>query len=156
MLIGNISQHRIIIKTITIMSKKKPVPKYSTAMLIDDNEIDNFINEKMIEGCNFAEQIYVHTSSRSALEFLNNFAKAGDVLANIIPEIIFLDINMPIMDGFQFVDEFRKMPSRVRKQCRIVMLTTSIDPSDKERCDEDDLIEKFISKPLTEEYLGEI
>ncbi len=138
------------------MSKKKPVPKYSTVMLIDDNEIDNFINQKMIEGCNFAEQIYIHTSSRSALEILNNFARADSIPEKLIPDIVFLDINMPIMDGFQFVEEFRKMPSRIKEQCRIVMLTTSIDPSDKERCDEDDLIEKFISKPLTEGYLGEI
>ena len=138
------------------MSKKKPVPKYSTVMLIDDNEIDNFINQKMIEGCNFAEQIYIHTSSRSALEILNNFARADSIPEKLIPDIVFLDINMPIMDGFQFVEEFRKMPSRIKEQCRIVMLTTSIDPSDKERCDEDNLIEKFISKPLTEKYLGEI
>ncbi|MFH1320770.1 MAG: response regulator [Bacteroidota bacterium] len=138
------------------MPNKKPQPRYSTAMLIDDNEIDNFINQKMIEGCNFAEQIYIHTSSRSALEFLDNFARVENIPDKILPEIIFLDINMPIMDGFQFVEEFRKRPAHIKEKIRIVMLTTSIDPTDQKQCDEDELIEKFISKPLTEEHLGEI
>ncbi|MFH1320766.1 MAG: response regulator [Bacteroidota bacterium] len=138
------------------MPQKKPQPRYPTVMLIDDNEIDNFINQKMMEGCNFAEQIYIHTSSRSALEFLDNFARADNIPDKILPEIIFLDINMPIMDGFQFVEEFRKRPAHIKEKCRIVMLTTSIDPTDQKQCDKNDLIEKFISKPLTEEHLEEM
>ena len=81
---------------------KRPTPKFSTVMLIDDSEIDNFINQKMIEGCNIAERIYIHTSSKSALEFLKNIERTSEVAKNLIPEIIFLDINMPIMD-FNFL-----------------------------------------------------
>ena len=87
------------------MAFKKPTSKYNSVMLIDDNEIDNFINQKMIEGCNFAERIYVHTSGKSAIEFLCNLARIKEVPEELIPEIIFVDINMPIMDGFQFLEE---------------------------------------------------
>jgi two-component system LytT family response regulator len=72
-------------------------------MLIDDSEIDNFINQKMIEGCNFAGNVYVHTSSKSALEFLKNFDRTGVFPKELSPEVIFLDINMPGRLGFDLM-----------------------------------------------------
>lgn len=134
---------------------KRPTPKFSTVMLIDDSEIDNFINQKMIEGCNIAEKIYIHTSSKSALEFLKNIERTSDVTKNLIPEIIFLDINMPIMDGFQFLDEFDKL-SESFKSVKVVMLTTSINPSDIERSSKNKYIIKYINKPLTQEILASL
>src|SRR4051812_41649035 len=106
---------------------KPPVPKYATAMLIDDSEVDNFINLKMIEASAFAEKTYVHTTAKSALEFLYNIQRTMDV-PSTMPQIIFLDINMPLMDGFQFITEFEKLPDDLRKNTKIVMLTTSINP----------------------------
>jgi CheY-like chemotaxis protein len=135
------------------MSPKKPVPKHSTVMLIDDSEIDNFINHKMIEGCNFAERVYIHTSSKSALEFLKNLERTGKVPKELVPEIIFLDINMPIMDGFQFIDEFEKLAKEFKQKTRIVMLTTSVNPSDIERSQKNKYIIKYINKPLTQDML---
>lgn len=138
------------------MSSKKPQPKYSTVMLIDDSEIDNFINHKMIEGCNFAERTYIHTSSKSALEFLKNLERTGKVPQELIPEIIFLDINMPIMDGFQFIEEFDKLAKEFKSKSKIVMLTTSVNPSDIERSQKNKYIIKYINKPLTQEVLNSI
>jgi CheY-like chemotaxis protein len=138
------------------MSSKKPQPKYSTVMLIDDSEIDNFINHKMIEGCNFAERTYIHTSSKSALEFLKNLERTGKVPKELIPEIIFLDINMPIMDGFQFIEEFDKLAKEFKSRSKIVMLTTSVNPSDIERSQKNKYIIKYINKPLTQDVLGSI
>jgi len=134
---------------------KKPLTKFSTVMLIDDSEIDNFINQKMIEGCNIADRIYIHTSSKSALEFLKNIERTTDVSKNLIPEIIFLDINMPIMDGFQFLDEFDKL-SDAFKTVKVVMLTTSINPSDIERSSKNKYIIKYINKPLTQDILNSL
>lgn len=135
------------------MSAKKTNP---IAMLVDDNEIDNFINQKMLEGCGFTNQVYVHTTARSALEFLKNIDRNEEIPAELAPEIIFLDINMPMLDGFQFIDEFEKMSEKVTKNTKIVMLTTSVNPADEERSMTIKRIIKFINKPLTEGVLKEL
>lgn len=132
---------------------KKVESAYSSVMLIDDNEIDNFINQKMIESCNLANKIYVHTSSRSALEFLLNIQRNKDLPADIKPQIIFLDINMPIMDGFQFIDEFLKLGVQFRQDVSIHLLTSSINPLDQERAQSFGEWVSFVNKPLTKEYI---
>ena len=104
--------------------------KYKAVMLIDDNEIDNLINQKMIEAADITENIYTHTGAKSAIEFLRNLEKLEGVADNILPEVIFLDIDMPLMDGFQFLDEFDKLGSNTKDKCKIVMLTSSINPQD--------------------------
>lgn len=135
---------------------KKPQSQFSTVMLVDDNEIDNFINQKMIEGCNFAEKVYVHTSGRSALEFLQNIERNKDFPRELIPQVIFLDISMPIMDGFQFVDEFRKLSPQITKDVKIMLLTSSINPLDQQKSTAISHITNYMNKPLTKEHLSKI
>lgn len=118
-------------------------------MLIDDNEIDNFINQKMLEGCNFAERVYVHTNGKSALEFLRNIERMGKKELSLFPDVIFLDLNMPVMDGYQFADEFEKLPDTLKNRTKIVILTTSLNPSDAEKAKKYPLIVKYLNKPLT-------
>lgn len=137
------------------MSVKKPQARYNTVMLIDDSEIDNFINQKMIEGCNFAEKIYVHTSSKSALEFLANFERAH-LPEDLIPEIIFLDINMPIMDGFQFAEEFGKSCPKIYDKIKIVFLTSSLNPVDQKRAMNVRGVYSFLNKPLGKDHLDKL
>ena len=131
----------------------KPTAKYEAVMLIDDNEIDNFINQKIIEGSNFAERVYVNTSAKSAMEFLVNLSRTKDIPKQLIPQFIFLDINMPIMDGFQFLEEFEKLPAMLRSGINILMLTTSINPSDIANSNKDKRILQYINKPLTSGHL---
>lgn len=132
------------------MKKKTSQFLHKAVMLIDDNDIDNFINEKIIKGYFFAENVYVHSSSKSALEFLKNLEILKDAPPELIPGFIFLDINMPIMDGFHFLDEFEKFPKDFRSLIKIVMLTSSINQSDVERAKQFKHVFKFLHKPLTE------
>jgi CheY-like chemotaxis protein len=136
------------------MSAKKQKAKYDIVMLVDDNDIDNFINERMINGCNFSETTYVNTSTRSAIEFLKNLSVNKALRKDHLPSIIFLDINMPILDGFQFIEEFEKLDPVLVQSINIIMLTSSINPSDIERSKKFPSVKGFIHKPLTEEALA--
>ena len=107
----------------------------------------------MIEGCFFAKHIYVHTSGKSALEFLKNLESMGNGGRSAFPKIIFLDINMPIMDGYQFITEFEKLPKELIRDSRIVLLTTSLNPDDIEKSKKISSVSKFINKPLTPKIL---
>jgi len=138
------------------MTAKKLTTRYNTAMLIDDNEIDNIINEKMLESTGFTERIQVYTNGLSALEFLKNLERDKDINHDMIPDIIFLDINMPLMNSFQFLQEFSNLNKVITKDCKIAILTTSINPSDKERSLKNEYVIEFITKPLTKENLDKL
>lgn len=131
-------------------------PKYNVVMLIDDNEIDNLINQKMIEASNIADHIFTHTGARSAIEFLKNVEKMSNGDKNFLPDLIFLDIDMPLMDGFQFLEEFEKLSENVKNHCGVVMLTSSINPQDLSKAKKSDFVKKYINKPLTQENLEKL
>lgn len=138
------------------MKRKDPKFKYKYAMLLDDNELDNFINQKIIEANHFASKVYVNTGSKSALEFLNNLSISSTETATIFPEIIFIDLNMPMMDGFQFIENLKsKMPESI-KGLKLVILTSSVNPEDKKKANDISLDITFFNKPLTKEMLDQL
>ena len=118
-------------------------------MLIDDNELDNFINKKLIENENFAGQVSIHQSAMSGLNYLRNNAASPDLL----PSIIFLDIMMPEMDGFGFLEEFDKLPDAVKGTSKIVMLSTSDSFKDLNRANQNKYVKRFLNKPLNAQVL---
>jgi len=130
--------------------------KYFSVMLIDDNEIDNLINQKIIEASNICNNVYVHTGAKSAIEFLKNIEKLPDHSAKILPDIVFLDIDMPLMDGFQFLDLFDKLKPETKAKCKIVMLTSSINPQDISKSKNYQYVKKYINKPLTQQNLSNL
>src|ERR1035437_5488032 len=129
------------------MKIKPPLTKYKSVMIIDDNDIDNFINERILKSALFSENVYVHTSAKSALEFLKNLEQVKNVPKELIPNYIFLDLNMPIMDGFQFMDIFQQLSEEFQSAIKIVILTTSLNPSDVETSKKYKNEIKFLYKP---------
>ena len=121
-------------------------------MLVDDNDTDNFINKRIIELTNFAPQIEIKNSGKSALEYLEAEQNNPDKL----PDLIFLDINMPIVDGFVFLYEFEKFPETIKGKCRIAILSSSDNKRDIDKIVDNDYVVKFITKPLTEDALKEV
>src|SRR5687767_9557728 len=98
-------------------------------MLVDDNSTDNFIHERILKATGFSDDIIIKNSGKSGLEYLE---KNKDNTA-ALPDIIFLDINMPIVDGFSFLFEFENFPQLVKDHCKIVILSSSDSLSDINR-----------------------
>src|ERR1700744_3211291 len=121
---------------------------YKTCLLIDDNYIDNFVTRKILEGGNFAENVIVSQSATEAIGFL----QAG----SIKPDVIFLDIRMPVMGGFEFLQEYDKLDIDGKKGIKIFMLSSSLDPTDLKKSGNNKYITQFVHKPLTQKTLDEI
>ncbi len=123
--------------------------RFERVLLIDDNDIDNFINERMITTNQFGRQVIVKNSGELALTYL----KENESNPDLLPEVIFLDLNMPIMDGFAFLEEFEKLSETVKKTGKVVVLSSSISPEDINRASTNPLVKKYVNKPLNEKYL---
>ncbi len=130
--------------------------QFRAIMLVDDNEIDNIINQKMIESCGKSKVVFSHTSAKSALEYLRSIDRVPSDVSDFLPELIFLDINMPIMDGFQFLEEFEKLSKKVKDNCKIVLLTSSLNPRDLTEAKKNSHVYKYLNKPLTESNIMEL
>jgi CheY-like chemotaxis protein len=126
--------------------------KYRIVMLVDDSEIDNLINQKMIESASITDIIFTHSGARSAIEFLRNVEKVENPSA-VLPDILFLDIDMPLMDGFQFLDEFEKLSPTIKSGIKIVMLTSSVNPQDLAQSKKYNSVHLFLNKPLSQRSL---
>jgi CheY-like chemotaxis protein len=118
-------------------------------VLVDDDEVTNMINEKLIRKFfNFSVNAYTDAS-----ELLQYYTSCLVHSPEKLPDVILLDINMPMMDGWEFLEEFEKIPQEARKKCNVIMLTSSIDTSDIEKSKMYSSVTDFISKPLTVEKL---
>ena len=120
---------------------------FKTCLLIDDNYIDNFVTRKILEGGNFAESIVVVRSATEAIAALS----AG----TIKPDVIFLDVRMPLMSGFEFLDEYDKIDMD-KSNIKIFMLSSSLDPMDMRKSTDNKYITQFIHKPLTQKAIEEL
>ncbi|WKN45846.1 response regulator [Tunicatimonas pelagia] len=118
-------------------------------LLIDDNDTDNFISRRVIELTAFAERVVVKSSGQQALDYLQENAQSPDE----IPDLIFLDINMPIMDGFMFLYEFETLPSEIQQKPKVIILSSSEDRRDVDKIITNQAVIKYITKPLTQSDL---
>lgn len=121
-------------------------------MLVDDNDTDNFISRRIIEITKFSDNVVIKNSGKSALEYLQE----NKTERSKIPDLIFLDINMPIVDGFVFLYEFEKFEHQIKDKCKVVILSSSDNKRDIDKIVNNDHVIKFITKPLTEIALEEV
>ena len=128
--------------------------KINTVLLIDDDEPTNFIHKKIIQNCGLVSAIQVANSGLQALNMLDHHA--GSTNDSSLPDLIFLDINMPAMDGWEFLAQYKKLTTAQNKNIIIVMLTTSLNPDDEVRAKQIKEVYAYKSKPLTGQMINEI
>ncbi|MBV5315508.1 MAG: response regulator [Prolixibacteraceae bacterium] len=121
-------------------------------MLVDDNKNDNFFHEREIKKTHLETIVVPMESGAKALEYLNSMNESG----NINPILIFLDINMPGMDGWGFLDEYSKLDKVIQSGIIIVMLTTSDNTETKARAMSWSSVSDYITKPLTKEIMEDL
>jgi CheY-like chemotaxis protein len=124
-------------------------PAVDLVMLVDDNDTDNFISKRIIELTKFAKRIEIKNSGKSALQYL----EANQHNPDLLPDLIFLDINMPIVDGFVFLFEFSRFPDTIRNKTKVVVLSSSDNKRDIEKIVNYGNVIKFVTKPLTDDVL---
>jgi CheY-like chemotaxis protein len=126
--------------------------KIKCIMLVDDNVDDNFFHERIINKSGVCNSIATMQTGKDAIEYLKS-KKNSDALH---PELIFLDINMPGMNGWEFLEEYQKLDAKFQSRAIVIMLTTSDNPDDKMKAKVMNISSDFKTKPLTPEMLEDI
>lgn len=115
---------------------------FNKVMIIDDDDLNRLLVEKLIKKFDFADEVVKCATASEGLNYLKTNLCA-------LPEIIFLDVHMPVVNGFEFLDKFGKLNSTVKEHCAIIMLSSSVDTDDIKRAEADKHVRFFLSKPLT-------
>ena len=119
--------------------------RINSVLLVEDDAITNFLNERLLKKLNIIDHIKITHNGEEALGYMKDLMISG----SDFPDLIFLDINMPVVDGFEFLQKYNELYSKIGKNSIIIMLTTSTNPNDM-----DHLLYSgntdFLSKPLTE------
>ena len=120
--------------------------KLNCIMLIDDDDDDNFFHETEIIENHLAEVVIIQESAQKALDYLK--AKTDPAT-----DLIFLDINMPGMTGWEFLNEYERLDKEMQGKAIIIMLSTSANPKDMEKARAWDFVSDYVTKPLTKDRL---
>lgn len=125
--------------------------KFKRIMIVDDNEFDCYITSKLINSFDSTIDIMEFNSSTTAIEYLEEYQSDLKKL----PSLIFLDIYMPILDGFKFIERFSKLSEKIKDYTKICILSTTVDDLHihKAKIDENVLC---TSKPITMEFIQSI
>lgn len=126
--------------------------KLNCVLLVDDEPADNFFHKRILEKATVTEEVVVAENGEEALSYLTSISMGIPKR----PELIFLDINMPAMDGWEFLENYAELPLEQKANIVIIMLTTSPDPQDLRRAQGMSTVHDFRTKPLTLDMLEEI
>lgn len=138
-----------------MVKNKEGKPKtVNCVLLVDDNPSTNFLNRKLLADIAPDTAVFDLEDAMDLLHFIKNEKKFKSGCPK--PGIIFLDINMPKMDGFEFLQEYERLKEDLKKDILIVILTTSIWSKDKKKAFDSQYIYDFVEKPLTQEKYARI
>ena len=118
-------------------------PRFERVWLIDDNDIDLFINETIINAVQLSREIKHNLNGQNVIRQLKNTERLSEV-----PELIFLDLKMKDFDGFSFLEEFNQLSDFIRSKCKIVVITSSEEKDDKYRALMNPSVIRYLNKPL--------
>jgi len=125
---------------------------FGTVMIIDDNNIDLYVTSRMMTKNSFGENILEYSYAQEALQYLidheNDFQR--------LPEVILVDIYMPMMSGFEFMEHYDKLNAEFKRRCKVYIVSSTIDQTDINRTKTDPNISGFQEKPVTKEFLQQI
>tara|TARA_B110000259_G_scaffold110006_1_gene125780 strand:+ start:134 stop:535 length:402 start_codon:yes stop_codon:yes gene_type:complete len=125
--------------------------KLNSILLIDDDKATNYMHTYLIKKTLVVDTVISKLNGEEAIAYLTT-KKDGEYPQ---PDLIFLDINMPVMNGWEFIEEYKKS-NFSKKSVLIIMLTTSLNPIERKRAEKIEIISGFATKPLTVEYLQDI
>ncbi len=129
--------------------------KFNCVLLVDDDETSNFLNENIIADLKLAEHVHAALNGKEALLFIRQNCEKFLNEELICPSLVLLDINMPVMDGFEFLEKYNQLEERYRKKIQIIMLTSSQSEKDINKSRSFN-VKGYIDKPLTEEKLMKV
>jgi CheY-like chemotaxis protein len=131
--------------------------KLNCVLLVDDDFATNFINKKIIQKNELTDFIHVALNGKEAIDYLcrqGKFESADNEYPR--PQLILLDINMPVMDGWEFMESYKNLDLEYKENITIVMLSSSFNPADKAKAESISEISAFTQKPMTREALLDI
>lgn len=126
--------------------------KIERIFLIDDDQVYQYLTKKVMEDSHIVKHIDVFSNGLQAIEHLETRIDEPGSL----PEVIFLDISMPIMDGWEFLDEFKRIATSIKKTIVIYIVSSSISPSDISKANQQENVRDYIIKPITKKKFIEL
>lgn len=126
--------------------------KIEKACIIDDDPIFIYGTKRLMAEVDFCETVLVFQNGQDAIDGLKEITASGEKL----PSFIFLDLNMPIMNGWEFLEDFVKIPNHNRDKVTIHIISSSINPRDLERIKDYKVVNNYILKPISPEDLRRV
>ncbi|WNH10480.1 response regulator [Thalassobellus suaedae] len=126
--------------------------KNNIIMIVDDNEFDLYITSRLIQSNRLADEVLEFDSGQLAINYLE--LNKDNILK--LPRLIFLDIYMPLMNGFQFIEQFKGLPTKVKDYCKICIVSSTIDDKYIYKAKVEENINLFTSKPITVDYIKSV
>ncbi|MFH6991113.1 response regulator [Flavobacterium sp. FlaQc-48] len=127
-------------------------PKFETVMIIDDNLVDLYIISRMVTQNNFGKNVLHYTEAQEAVKYLQE----NQYNISKLPQIIFVDIYMPLMSGFEFLEVYHTLSTTLKNYCKTYIISSTIDNEDIARSSSNKNVVSFHVKPITKEFLDRI